>query len=175
LSAPVDSLADTSAGLPAELLSMHPASYGWAMTCTGRERDRATDVLQQAYLKVLDGRARYDGQSSMRTWFFGVIRFTAVESRRGFWSRWLTAPANETELPADERDELAEQQTVEAIVRALQSLPERQREVLHLTFYEDLSLREAAEVMAVSIGTASQHYDRGKTRLAALLTERGLP
>jgi RNA polymerase sigma factor (sigma-70 family) len=155
---------------------MHPASYGWAMTCTGRERDRATDVLQQAYLKVLDGRARYDGRSSMRTWFFGVIRFTAIESRRGFWSRWLLSPANETEpFESETRDPHAERETAEAIVRALQSLPERQREVLHLTFYEDLSLREAAEVMAVSLGTASQHYDRGKTKLAALLREGGLP
>ena len=32
-------------------------------------------------------------------------------------------------------------------------------------FYENLSLREAADVMNISIGSARQHYERGKRRL----------
>ena len=49
--------------------------------------------------------------------------------------------------------------------RALETLPSLQREVLHLVFYEDLSLRDAADVMNVTIGSARQHYQRGKRRL----------
>jgi RNA polymerase sigma-70 factor (ECF subfamily) len=52
---------------------------------------------------------------------------------------------------------------------AMKSLPRRQREALHLVFYQDLSLSEAAEVMGISIGSARQHYDRGKKRLREFL------
>src|SRR5436305_1404383 len=65
------------------LAELHPASAGWALSCCRWDREEAEEVLQVAYLKILDGRARFGGRSSFRTWLFGVIRRTAAEQRRG--------------------------------------------------------------------------------------------
>src|SRR5882672_1289120 len=68
--------------LEAELERHHPAAFGWALSCCRWAREEAEDVLQASYLKMLDGRARFDGRSTFRTWLFGVIRRTAAEQRR---------------------------------------------------------------------------------------------
>ncbi len=68
---------------------LHGESFGWALACCGWNRIEAKDVLQTAYLKVLDRRARFDGRSRLKTWLFAVIRRTAADSRRRslVWSR----------------------------------------------------------------------------------------
>ncbi|HEX6836121.1 MAG TPA: sigma factor, partial [Polyangia bacterium] len=62
-----------------ELAELHPASFAWALTCCGFDRQEAEDVLQTAYLKILDGRARFDGRSTFKTWLFAVVRHTAAD------------------------------------------------------------------------------------------------
>src|SRR5947207_45862 len=57
------------------------------------------------------------------------------------------------------------------LVRALGRLSGRQRQVLHLVFYEGLTIAEAAAIAGVSVGTARTHYERGKTALRTLLGE----
>jgi len=155
--------------LEGEIERLHPASYGWALACCRFRRQEAEDVLQSAYLKVLDGRARYDGRSSVGTWLFGVIRKTALDARR---RRWLEAlgllrwnHANGAVTPVVSLDEVGNHQRRSRILRALSELPRRQREVLDLVFYHGMTIAEAAEVMGVSLGAARVHYDRGKRRL----------
>jgi len=158
-----------------ELLeSHHAAAYGWALNCSASDPGDAADVLQNTYQKILQGRARYGGTSSFRTWLFAVIRNTAAEERRRRWIRGLRltsyAQKRESEPEESHGGENSEQaERASALQQALAQLPRRQREVLHLVFYQDLTIEAAAEVMRVSLGSARTHYTRGKLRLASLL------
>ncbi len=165
---------DEPADLQRELARLHADSYGWALACCGRRAADAREVLQAAYLKVLDGRARFGGRASFRTWLFGVIRRTAAEERRRDALRRLRLiRLDDAPEPADPGAGAAEgvEQSDEAsrLVAVLARLPRRQREVLDLVFYHDMSVAEAADVMGVGVGSARQHYERGKARLRALL------
>jgi RNA polymerase sigma-70 factor (ECF subfamily) len=151
----------------------HVECFGWALACCGRDRAEAEDVLQASYLKILDGRATFDGRSSLKTWIFGVIRRTAAEERRRALLRLRLGERQTSSLPRS-----LEQPAVEALddarrsaelVMALSALAPRQREVLQLVFYHEVTIEEAAHVMGVSLGTARTHYERGKARLRARL------
>jgi len=158
-----------------ELERYHSASYGWALACCAHDRAQADDVLQTVYVKVLEGRARYDGRSAFKTWLFAVIRKTAAGAWRHhlFHARHLTLQEEDVSFAVDESPEEVFERTqrLARLREALAALPDRQRQALHLVFYEEMSIREAAAVMGVSLGTARVHYERGKKRLRQRLEE----
>lgn len=158
-----------------ELEKLHLASFGWALGCCRRNHADAEDVLQTAYCKILTGKARYDGRAVFKTWLFSVIRHTAIDMhRRAGFRRWFLVDAAETpagSVPAALRELSPDAPAMQLLFQeALDTLPDRQREVLHLVFYQHLSVQQAAEVMGVSLGSARTHYERGKQRLRARLS-----
>lgn len=165
------------AELKHELEKLHSASFGWALNCCRRDHAEAEEVLQTVYLKILQGKARYRGEASLKTWLFAVIRKTAIGEYRKRVLRNLVFPGssetpNEGPALTDAPTVVFEKSETQKLFRvALAKLPPRQREALHLVFYQDLSLREAADVMGISIGSARQHYDRGKKHLRQWLSE----
>lgn len=149
----------------------HSAAFGWTLSCCSHCREEAEDVLQTAYLKILDGRARYDGRASFKTWLFSVIRMTALDERRRHWLRRLRLEVFTRKQEEPEATGALEEEDgrLGRFKEALERLSRRQREVLHLAFYQELTLKEAAEVMGVGLGSARTHYERGKARLREIL------
>ena len=167
--------------IEAELAAHHAGAFGWALSCCRWDREEALDVLQTAYLQVLDGRARFAGRSSFRTWLFGVIRRTAAGARRRAALRRLV-PLQFLGAGDEPRDgargpdaALIESDATRRLTDALARLPARQRAVLHLVFYQEHTIEEAAEVIGVSLGTARTHYERGKAALRRELLEELAP
>ncbi len=153
------------------LHTYHSDSWGWALACCKWHEARAQDTLQEAYLRVLDGRATFGEQAALRTWFFGVIRNVALEMNRQQFQGQLSteSPHTEAATELDPQEQLDDDQTASALRVALQLLSQRQREVLHLVFYGHLTLEETATTLDISVGSARQHYHRGKQQLVKLL------
>jgi RNA polymerase sigma factor (sigma-70 family) len=155
----------------------HIDCYGWALYCCNRDREMASEVLQMAYLKILEKKHTFRGTSNFRTWAFAIIRNTATDVKRK-QKKKLGLIKNENNVPETEYEIMKE---FEFDVRlrqlffedALNQLSERQRQIMQLVFYHDLSLNQSAEILKISQGSARKHYDRAKKFLAGWFRKKG--
>lgn len=153
-----------------------PAAQRFAVRLTG-DPDSAEELAQDALARAARGWQTFDGRSAFRTWLFQVVVNAFRDRLRG---RRDDAPeALSDQLPdvraPDPVAEAAAGELGELVARLVSSLPPRQREVLVLCAYENLSAPEAAAVLGVSPQNVrtSLHLARERLRgqLAPYLNE----
>ena len=152
------------------LEALHSQLFGWALSRCGFDRSAAEDLMQQAYVEVLSGKARFDNKSTLKTFVFGVVqnlarsRFRRLAVHMRLVRTYAIAPADEAARHVEE-----DHHEQRRIWQAVESLPRRQRDITELVFCRDMTIEAASAVMGVSIGTGRVHYDRAKKALAGTL------
>jgi RNA polymerase sigma factor (sigma-70 family) len=147
------------------LATHHRAAHAWALSLSRYDPATADDVMQQSYLAIVDGSARFDGASALKTWLFGVVHNMA---RRSWRARRMQLALLER-FGAQPR-EVAAPMTSDAgrngdVAAAVAALPHRQREVLELVLFAEFTLEETAAVLGISLGSTRTHYHRAKQAL----------
>jgi len=121
----------------------------------------AEEVLQETMMVVWNEADRFEGRSKATTWILGIARNLShnLLRREARGTRELDPPAvGEDPGPPAERAVL--------IDAAVARLSPRLREVLHLVFYEELTLREVAEILGIPEGTVKSRMHHARKTLA---------
>ena len=136
-----------------------------AIALTGSRPD-AEDLLQAAVERLLRRRRRVD---DLEAYLRRILYNLAADGwrRRGAWQRSRTLMLS---LPDDGigPDPVSTVDLRDALVRALRELPPRQRAVLVLRYWEQLTQAETAELLGCSEGTVKSTASRGLSRLREL-------
>ncbi len=151
-------------------------AYYAALGLVGSHED-ALDLSQEAFARAFRARERLDPERPFYAWLYQIIRrlcFNFVRDRRtrrrGIESAspWLVHQA--TARSADNPQETLERREArERVTQALESLPDRDREILVLKEFEGLRYREIAELIGIPIGTVMSRLYSARRRLAAAL------
>lgn len=146
----------------------HDDAYLWSKQCVGGSSEDAREILQIVYLKILEEKARYGGRSSIKTWLFSIIRYTAIDfiKKRNGSIETQSIDIKSIDIALADKEESI------PYINLLYQLSDKQRQVLLLVFYHDMTLEEVAKTMTTSIGTVRQHYARGKRKLKLLIIQR---
>lgn len=134
------------------------------------------DAAQDVFVVVHRRLFTFQGESSLRTWLFGIVRRIAYRYRRTAKRKGLVAePEHEHEPATSEPGPLERAQEVEAarfVDRFASGLDDRKREVFVLGILEGLSVPEVAEALGVPLNTAYTRLRRARLEFRKALAER---
>ncbi len=139
-----------------------PALLRTAYVLTGNRAD-AEDLLQTALAKTYLAWDRIRDREAVD----GYVRRVMVNTQTSFWRRRKVDERATDMLPEGPpgRDQAADLDLHDALWTALSTLPKRQRAMVVLRYYEDLSEAETAQVMGVSVGTVKSTTSRALAKL----------
>jgi RNA polymerase sigma-70 factor (sigma-E family) len=129
------------------------------------DRAEAEDLLQAALAKTYVAWDRIQDRAAVD----GYVRRAMVNTQISWWRRRKLEVYPTDRLPdRPVEDHTDRSEMHDALGRALDRLPKRQRLAVMLRYYEDMSEREIAEVLGVSVGTVKSTVSRAMTRLREL-------
>jgi RNA polymerase sigma-70 factor, ECF subfamily len=146
--------------------------YATAMRIV-RRHDVADDVVQEAFLRAHQALDRFDLARPFGPWICRIAANLAVNHVRSPQSREEALPEAHAETPVPGGSPLAgvlDEEARRQLARALESLSSDQRAVFVLRVFEELSYKEIAEALEISIGTVMSRLSRGRERLREALT-----
>jgi RNA polymerase sigma-70 factor, ECF subfamily len=134
-----------------------------------RDRHRAEDAVQETFAAVWRSAASYRPERGPAApWLYAVARNAIVDRLRA-----RTEPASE--VPEMVSSEAGPADRAEAsfvswrVHRALEELPEKEREVIELAYWSEMSQSEVADYLNIPLGTVKTRTRSGLSRLAELL------
>ena len=148
------------------------AAFNYARWLTKNDAD-AEDVVQDAYVRALRFFSSLRDENA-RAWLFTIVRNTWYgRFPRRAESAVVNVAAedadNRADVSLDPEAQMIQQQTVEQVQRALETLPTDFREVLVLRELEGLAYKEIAAVVGIPLGTVMSRLARARERLADVL------
>ncbi|HMC63508.1 MAG TPA: RNA polymerase sigma factor [Gemmataceae bacterium] len=155
-------------------------AYRVAYRLLGKEAD-ALDATQEGFVKVLTHLGTFQGRSSFKTWLLRVVSNAALDLGRQRGRREAvhldTRAAGDGEngqpLATDDPTAGLERADLRRLLdEALATLPEAQRRTFVLHADAELSYREVAEVLGISIGTVMSRLFYARQKLRDYLTQR---
>ena len=145
--------------------------YRLAFSLT-RDRARAEELAQDAFVKVWRTLPRFDGRASLSTWLYVIARNTCLSALR-YDARRRMLPLDETPEPAAPTFEGGAGADHSGVWSLVERLPETQRRVITLFYLEDRSVREVGRLLDMAEGTVKSHLHRARRALADAMKAKG--
>ena len=153
-----------------EIYSLHAGPLtGFAKRCLAYESD-ADDIVHETMMEIWRRPERYQGRSSLKSWMFAIARFKSYDRNRKS-GRTILSDMEDTRVCEDAlpSEALAASQDASRVRTAMNALSETHQRALHLSFFEDMTYKEIAEVEGCPVGTIKTRILHAKRKMMSLL------
>ncbi len=139
------------------------------------DHDDANDLTQEIFLKLYNSLNNFRGDSTFFTYIYRIsvnICLNHLKKNKVIAKYIKNHDSNVTEIKSDEKnsEEIFDNQLNEKIIkRAIQTLPEQQKAVFTLRFYEELSYDEIASILDTTVGGLKANYFHAFKKIQSFL------
>ena len=150
-----------------------------------KDEDLANDLFQETYLKVITKmqNGRYTDTGKFFWWLTRVAHNVIIDYYRAQKSNRIVEPTKDNDLSnlnsnsvmdSNRESEMANAQVLRDVKKLMEALPEQQREVVFMRYYQELSFKEIAEITGVSINTSLGRMRYALINLRKLTHQHGV-
>lgn len=122
---------------------------------SGNNRALSEDLVQETFMKVLAYRSSFQGQSTFKSWLYGIARNTAADHYRKLSNQQQFSDIDEVEVSEEESlvDKMLSEQQQVLFQRSLNTIEREHRELILLSRFQQLNYKEIASLMDCNLNT----------------------
>jgi len=133
----------------------------------------AMDALQNALIKAFENQEKLKDKGKFKSWIFTIGKRETFSLLRKDKKH---QPIEMVEIVSDEsiEENFIKEIEATAVGEAIKSLPQKQKEIMALHYYHDMSFEEISKELSVNVNTIRSHHHRGKSNVKEFLSQGGL-
>lgn len=144
-----------------EVINLYTEPLYWQIRRMVQDHDDANDLLQNTFMKAWQNLENFRGEAKLSTWLYKIAINEAIshldrERKRGGLSLDDQEAALANQIQADENidgDALAQK-----LRMAIATLPEKQRLVFNMKYFDEMKYEDMSEVLGTSVGALKTSY-----------------
>lgn len=138
------------------------------------DHDESNDISQDVFIKVWNNISKFNGDSKLYTWIFRIATNEALTHLRKKKRRYFIPIIDvENELASSlESDSYYSGDEIQIkLQKAILKLPEKQRLVFNMKYFEEMKYKDISEVLDISVGGLKAQYHHAVKKIEHLLKE----
>ena len=150
----------------------------WVIRKMVLEHDDADDIVQEVFIKLYKSLKDFRGESSFYTYIYKIAvnySLNHIKKKKNVTSKVINIDDESFKLSSDEKlqDENYDAASRRIVLKeAIKSLPEQQRAVFSLRFYENLSYEEIAKILNKSVGGMKANYFHAVKKIEEIIKKK---
>lgn len=140
-----------------------------------RNHELANDILQETLFKIWKHRSQFQGNSSLYSWIFRIAyneTLQALKKEQKHKALEIDAPIVAFQHQSEHFGKMSAEEISAWLLEALEQLPEKQRLVFEMKYFEDLKYEEIAQITGGSIGGLKANYFHAVNKIENFLRSK---
>lgn len=152
------------------LMSMYQQRLYWTIIKIVLTHEHTDDVLQNTFIKAFRALKKFEERSSLYTWLHKIAVNEALNLRKQELKKHAIIPIEDAYAQSSNSDGYDEKEMLAKLANAINSLPDKQKEVFTLRYYEEMSYQDISEKLGTSVGGLKASFHHAIRKVEAHLT-----